>query len=63
MVIEEFFYSDKDCLAALYRQDFEHTVPDHAIALVLTCVCTAFSYQMTSTNDSIIDSELPRGIC
>jgi hypothetical protein len=46
-VIHEFFYTGKDCLAALYRQDFEHTVPDHAIALVVTCVSIPF-YQMTS---------------
>jgi uncharacterized protein DUF6532 len=44
-VIHEFFYTDKNCLAALYRQDFEHTVPDHAIALVMTCASTPFSYQ------------------
>ncbi|KAF8800630.1 hypothetical protein BYT27DRAFT_7262788 [Phlegmacium glaucopus] len=37
-VIHEFFYADKDCLAALYCQDFEHTVPDYAIALVMTCI-------------------------
>jgi hypothetical protein len=42
-VIHEFFYTDKDCLAALYRQDFERTVPDHVIALVITCVSTSFS--------------------
>ncbi|KAF8808096.1 hypothetical protein BYT27DRAFT_7211689 [Phlegmacium glaucopus] len=37
-VIHKFFYTDKDCLAALYHQDFEHTVPDYAIALVMTCI-------------------------
>ena len=42
-VIHEFFYTDKDCLAALYRQDFERTVPDHVVALVITCVSTSFS--------------------
>lgn len=57
-VILEFFYSDKDSLAALYRQDFERTVPDHAIALVMTVVSTSYIYQMTSTNNSFIDSEL-----
>ena len=62
-VIHDFFYTDKDCLAALYRQDFEHMVPDHVIALVMTCVSTSFSYQMTSANDSFIDSKLPRRIC
>jgi hypothetical protein len=63
-VIHEFFYTDKDCLAALYRQDFEHMVPDHVIALVMTCVSTSssFSHQTTS-NDSFIDSEQPRRIC
>ncbi|KAF8800223.1 hypothetical protein BYT27DRAFT_7314444 [Phlegmacium glaucopus] len=35
---ENFFYTDKDCLAPLYCQDFEHTVPDYAIALVMTCI-------------------------
>jgi hypothetical protein len=44
-VISEFFYSDKNCLAALYRQDFEHVVPDHVIALVMTCVSISFSYR------------------
>ncbi|KAF8802115.1 hypothetical protein BYT27DRAFT_7261232 [Phlegmacium glaucopus] len=37
-VIHEFFYMDKDCLAALYHQDFEHIVPDYTIALVMTCL-------------------------
>jgi hypothetical protein len=40
--IQAFFYSEKDCLADLYRQDFEHVVPDHVIALVMTCVSTSF---------------------
>lgn len=58
-VIHEFFYTEKDCLASLYRQDFEHTVPDHTIALVLTCASTFSPYQMTSANVFFIDSELP----
>lgn len=43
-VIHDFFYTEKDCLAAHFRQDFERTIPDHAIALVLTCVSTCFSH-------------------
>ena len=27
-----------DCLANLYKEDFERSVPDHVIALVITCV-------------------------
>jgi Domain of unknown function (DUF6532) len=57
-IIHEFFYSDKDSLAALYPQDFQQVVPDHVIALVMTVVSTSFSYQMISANNSIIDSEL-----
>ena len=57
-IIVEFFYSDKDSLAALYPQDFERAVPDHAIALVMTVVSTSYFYQTTSTNNSFIDSEL-----
>ena len=49
-IIHEFFYTDKDCLTALFCND---TVPDHAIALVITCVSMPFSYQMTCTNDSL----------
>ena len=62
-MIHAFFYTDKDCLAVLYRQDFERVVPDHVIALVMTCVSTYFPYQMTSVNDFFIDSELSRRIC
>lgn len=43
-VIHEFFYSNDDCLAALFPHDFKNTVPDHAIALVTTCVSISFSY-------------------
>ena len=62
-VIHEFFYTERDSLAALYREDFERTVPDHVIALVMTCVSTSFSYQMTSANNSFMDSKLSRRIC
>ena len=55
-VIHEFFYTDKDCLAALYSQDFERTVPDHVIALVITCVWISFTCQI-SANDSFVDSK------
>ncbi|KAF8816094.1 hypothetical protein BYT27DRAFT_7279305 [Phlegmacium glaucopus] len=37
-VIHEFFYTNKDYLAALYHQDFEHTVPDYAISLIQNCL-------------------------
>ena len=36
--ILEFFYKGEDCLANLYKNDFRSTVPDHVIALVMTCV-------------------------
>jgi len=62
-VIHEFFYTDKDCLASLFHQDFEHTVPDNVIALVMTCVSTSFSHQMTYGNNSFIDSELSGRVC
>ena len=52
-IIHEFFYTDKDCLAALFCNNFKHTVPDHAIALVITCVSMPFSYQMTCANNSL----------
>ena len=52
-IIHEFFHTDKDCLAALFCNDFEHTVPDYAIALVVTCVSMPFSYQMTCANISL----------
>lgn len=61
-VIHDFFYTDKDCLAAIFRQDFERVVPDHAIALVMTCVSSS-TYQTTSANDYFIDSKLPWRIC
>lgn len=37
-VIHDFFYTERDCLAVLFPEDFEQTVPDHAVALVLTCI-------------------------
>ena len=60
--IHDFFYTEKDCLAANFRQDFEHTVPDHTIALVMTCV-SSNSTDQTFTNDYFIDSKLPRRVC
>jgi hypothetical protein len=38
MAILDFFYAGDDCLANLYKEDFECSVPDHVIALVITCV-------------------------
>ncbi|KAF8799595.1 hypothetical protein BYT27DRAFT_7217631, partial [Phlegmacium glaucopus] len=36
--IHQFFYADNDCLANLFPEDFEQTVPDHVIALVMTTI-------------------------
>ncbi|KAF8800631.1 hypothetical protein BYT27DRAFT_7216909 [Phlegmacium glaucopus] len=52
-VIHEFFYTNKDCLAALYHQDFEHTIPDYAIALIQNCLeeYTDYGYRKPITLD------------
>lgn len=34
----DIFYTGDDCLASLFPKDFERTIPDHAFALLLTCV-------------------------
>ncbi|KAF8805695.1 hypothetical protein BYT27DRAFT_7339642 [Phlegmacium glaucopus] len=36
--IHQFFYADNDCLANLFPEDFEQTVPDHVIALIQNCL-------------------------
>ncbi|KAF8808225.1 hypothetical protein BYT27DRAFT_7337869 [Phlegmacium glaucopus] len=36
--IHQFFYADNDCLANLFPEDFEQTIPDHVIALIQNCL-------------------------
>lgn len=37
-LILDFYYEGADGIAALYPEDFDREVPNHAIALVTTCV-------------------------
>jgi hypothetical protein len=38
MAILDFFYTGDDCLINLYKEDFECSVSDYVIALIITCV-------------------------
>ena len=37
-----FFYTGKKSLARLFPDDFMDTIPEKAVALVMTCVCDTF---------------------
>ena len=57
-MIHDFFYTEKDCLAVTFHQDFERAVPDHTIVLIMTCVSINSTDQIFA-NDYFIDSKLP----
>jgi hypothetical protein len=57
----QFFYVNDNGLARIFPKDFESEVPEHAVALAMTCVRISFSAMLYEFTISLhpLDSKLP----
>ncbi|KJA12907.1 hypothetical protein HYPSUDRAFT_210008 [Hypholoma sublateritium FD-334 SS-4] len=57
-LIHKFFYSGTDCLAKLFPDDFAEAVPDHVIALTITCIHNCLEeYAQDGTGNAVVNWE------